>query len=76
MAVMLALIVVAVAFTVFCLVDIARAKQARHLPRAAWAVICLLSQPWGGIAYLIFGKAWEARDSSGPAPRWPMWHAR
>jgi hypothetical protein len=49
-------LVVAVAFTVYCLIDIARARSVRHLPRWAWVMICLISEPLGGIIYLIFGR--------------------
>ena len=49
-------VVVGVAFDVFCLVDLVRAETARYLPRLAWAVICLISLPLGRIAYLILGR--------------------
>jgi len=50
------LLVAILAFVIFCLVDVIRSRNVRYLPRWAWAVICLISMPWGGIAYLIFGK--------------------
>jgi Phospholipase_D-nuclease N-terminal len=49
-------LVAAVAFTVYCLIDLARASSVKHLPKWAWAVICLISEPLGGILYLIFGR--------------------
>jgi hypothetical protein len=55
-AALIPIVVVAVGFEVFCLVDVIRAKEARYLPRWAWVVICLISIPLGGIAYLIFGR--------------------
>lgn len=48
---------VAVAFEVFCLVDLFRTEDVRYLPRWVWAIITLISIPLGGIAYLILGKA-------------------
>jgi len=48
-------IVVAVGFVVYCWVDIARG-EVRHLPKWAWAIVCVISVPLGGIAYLLFGR--------------------
>jgi hypothetical protein len=42
-----------------CLVDLARAKDVRYLPKWVWALLCLgigLTIPFGGIVYLVFGK--------------------
>ena len=50
------LLVVAAGFEVFCLVDLARAGTVRYLPRWAWAIICLVSVPFGGIVYLLVGR--------------------
>jgi hypothetical protein len=55
-AALVPIVVVAVGFAIFCLVDLARADQARYLPRWAWAVICVISIPLGGIVYLTVGK--------------------
>jgi hypothetical protein len=55
-AALIPVVVVAVAFEVFCLVDVVRAEEVRYLPRWAWIAICLFSIPLGGIAYLIFGR--------------------
>lgn len=49
-------VVLVVAFVAYCLVDITR-HDVRHLPKWAWAAICVLSVPLGGIAYLLFGRA-------------------
>jgi hypothetical protein len=49
------LIALALAFVVYCWVDIAR-HDVRYLPRWAWAVICLASVPMGGIVYLLVGR--------------------
>ncbi len=72
---------VAVAFAAWCLVDLARAGQVGYLPRWAWAVVICISAPWGGLAYLIFGKArpaarmpWKARvaEEAGMAASGPL----
>ena len=50
------LIVLAVAFAVFCVLDVARAAEVRYLPKWAWAIMCLISVPLGGIIYLVLGR--------------------
>jgi hypothetical protein len=55
-AALVPLLVVLLGFVLFCVVDVARSQRVRYLPRWAWVVICLISMPWGGIAYLVFGK--------------------
>jgi hypothetical protein len=55
-AALVPLLLAILAFVAFCVVDVARSQGVRYLPRWAWVVICLISMPWGGIAYLIFGK--------------------
>jgi hypothetical protein len=54
---LIVVIVVAVAFEVFCLVSVVRTEEVRYLPRWLWAIICLVSVPLGGIIYLTIGKA-------------------
>jgi hypothetical protein len=44
-----------VAFVAYCLYDLAHARV-RYLPKAAWALICVLSIPVGGIVYLLLGR--------------------
>jgi ABC-2 type transport system ATP-binding protein len=57
----------AISFDVFCLVDLRRARV-RHLPKWGWVLVICVSSPWGGLAYLIFG-----RDGTGPpAPAPPL----
>jgi Phospholipase_D-nuclease N-terminal len=58
--------VVALGIAVVGLVDLARAKQVRHLAKPWWALIICLSIPWGAIAYLIFGRV---RGDTAPPPR-------
>lgn len=55
-AVPAAIVIVAVAFEAFCLVDLHRAGAVRYVPKWAWAVVCLITIPLGGIVYLSIGK--------------------
>ena len=50
------LVLVALAFAVFCIVDVYRAESVRYLPRWLWAVLCIVSIPLGGIIYLVVGR--------------------
>ncbi len=54
--VLLGIAIMAAAFDAFCLVDIARATEVRHLPKWAWRLICVAQCPAGGIAYLCVGR--------------------
>jgi Phospholipase_D-nuclease N-terminal len=49
-------LLVAVGFEVFCLVDLARAEEVRYLPKWGWAIVSLISIPLGGIIYLAVGR--------------------
>lgn len=49
------LLVVVVAFVAYCLVDLVR-HDVRYLPKWAWALVCMLSVPLGGIVYLLVGR--------------------
>ena len=49
-------LMIAIGFTVYCLVDLTRVSSVRHLPKWAWALICLVAEPLGGIVYLILGR--------------------
>lgn len=40
----------------FCQIDLYRAEAVRYVPKWAWAVLCLISIPLGGIIYLSIGK--------------------
>jgi hypothetical protein len=51
----------AIGFDAFCLADIARAAQVRYLPKWAWALICLIQTPGGGIMYLSIGHVGRGR---------------
>jgi hypothetical protein len=50
------LLVLAVAFAAYCLVDLARVESTRFLPKWAWAIICVISVPTGGLVYLLVGR--------------------
>jgi Phospholipase_D-nuclease N-terminal len=51
------IIIVGLAFDVFCLVDLYRMKAVAYLPKWAWAlVICIVSAPLGGALYLLLGR--------------------
>jgi hypothetical protein len=52
-------VVLVVAWDGFCLRDLIRADPAtvRYLGKGTWAIICLLSCPWGGLLYVIAGGA-------------------
>ncbi len=51
------LVLLALALVAYCLYDIAKAERVRHLPKWAWALICMLSIPLGPLAYLVLGRA-------------------
>ncbi len=50
------LILLAVGFVIWVLVDIIRAEAVQHLPKWAWAIISIVSIPLGGIVYLLVGR--------------------
>lgn len=54
-AAILPLIILALAFVVYCWVDMYR-NEVKHLPKWAWAVIAVISIPIGGIVYLVVGR--------------------
>ena len=49
------LLLVGLAFVGYCLYDLTR-SEVRHLPKWAWALVCLVSVPVGGIVYLTIGR--------------------
>ncbi|MFB2554361.1 PLD nuclease N-terminal domain-containing protein [Herbiconiux liangxiaofengii] len=66
--VLLALVIVVVAFTVYALVDCLMVPKSRvkALPRVAWVFIILLFTPIGGILWLLIGRG---RRSNTPPSR-------
>jgi hypothetical protein len=59
MIVFIPIVVVLLAFDVFCWVDLYRAEEVSNLPKWAWAVLILVMHLVGAIAYLIFGRKRE-----------------
>lgn len=49
------IIVVALAFVGYCWWDLSR-SEVRWLPKWAWAIVCAVSIPLGGIVYLLAGR--------------------
>lgn len=65
----IAVLVLAIGFVVFCLVDLVRAEKVRYLPKWGWVILCVgmgLTIPFGGILYLVVGK--DRRREPSPAP--------
>ncbi|GEM_PF-547111 len=50
------ILVLAIAFEVYCLVDLAGA-EVRYLPKWVWGLLILVSNPIGGVAYLLLGRS-------------------
>ena len=50
------LILLAVGFVIWVVVDIIRADAVQHLPKWAWVIISIISIPLGGIVYLLVGR--------------------
>ena len=66
---LLPLLVLILALDVYCLIDLARAKSVRHMPKAAWMLIILfVSAPIGALAYLFAGRDRNQDSGRGPAP--------
>ena len=57
-AALLPLALFVVAWVGYCWFDISR-RRVRHLPKWAWALVCLLSVPIGGIVYFLIGREQE-----------------
>ncbi len=50
------LVLLALGFVIWVVVDIARADSVKHLPKWAWIVLSMVSIPLGGIVYLLVGR--------------------
>src|SRR6516225_5696950 len=63
------LLVLIVALDVYCLIDLARAKSVRYLPKIVWAIVILVaSAPIGALIYLFVGRDRD-RDRNGDTAR-------
>jgi len=61
------LLVLVVALDVYCLVDLARAKSVRYLPKIVWAIVILfVSAPIGALIYLFAGRDRDRDRAPGP----------
>ncbi|HUR49215.1 MAG TPA: PLDc N-terminal domain-containing protein [Acidimicrobiales bacterium] len=56
LAAIVPIVVVALGFATYCIVDVIRAPSVKHLPKWGWIVACLVSIPLGGIVYLTIGR--------------------
>lgn len=52
----LVVLALVICFDGFCLIDLARAREVRYLPKWGWALACLVQSPLGGIMYLSAGR--------------------
>ena len=59
-----ALLALLAAWVIFFLNDLTYAERVRFLPRWLWAVLCLITIPLGGIAYLLIGRVWKRSRAS------------
>lgn len=50
------LLVLLAGFLSYCLIDLAR-SEVQYLPKWAWAIVCVISVPLGGIIYLTMGRS-------------------
>lgn len=53
------LLLLQLGLTVWALVDLARRRKVRYLPKAAWVIIVLMINFFGAIAYLALGREEE-----------------
>jgi hypothetical protein len=59
------LALIAIAFWLFCLIDVITTpeEQCRNLPKVAWILIVLFLAEIGGIVWLAAGRTWQARQA-------------
>ena len=56
-AALVPLILLAVGFVVYALLDLKHAAEVRYLPKWGWALFIICSIPTGAIVYLLSGRA-------------------
>ncbi|MGB9374884.1 MAG: PLD nuclease N-terminal domain-containing protein [Jiangellales bacterium] len=50
------LLLLALGFVTWVVVDIVRSDSVKHLPKWAWVILAVVSIPVGGIVYLLVGR--------------------
>ena len=50
------LILLACLYLGACFYSIFKSAHVKHLPKRAWALVCIISIPLGGILYFIVGR--------------------
>jgi hypothetical protein len=51
------LVIVAIGFDAYCLMNLVRSRSVRYLPKVVWAIVILfISFPLGGLLYLFVGR--------------------
>jgi len=54
---------------VYALVRLTRAERVPYLPKWLWAVIIVVSVPWGAVAYLLLARDTRVPEDSAPVAR-------
>lgn len=55
-AALLPMFILLAAFAIYCWWDIWHQESVNYLPKWAWAIVCVVSIPLGGIVYLLIGR--------------------
>jgi ABC-2 type transport system ATP-binding protein len=66
---LLPLAVLALGLIAYALVQLVRAPAPPYLPKWAWAVVIVLSVPWGALAYLVLRARTASTGGVQPLPR-------
>lgn len=69
-----ALIVIVVAITIYCIVEVAQARPAevRRAPRWLWAAACILLPGAGALAWLFLGRPTAESRRAAIAEEFPL----